>query len=174
MIAVMKDSVFLMMVILMPKYSLSMGNVNIPTIISVVVNAESTMYETPFSSRIPHSGKVINPGMNVIEPITDAIITDIPLLYWVRYREITLSGTNVSISEMRISIIRKAGSIVNNFFNAIFNASKVFLMSIINESINKTPAEIYSSIISVFVPLCLFFCHFNTKTLYYPVDKIKV
>ena len=56
------------------KYFLSTGKVIIPTIIKVVVKAEITINGTFCSRKIPANGKVIKPGIIVIEPKTEAKI----------------------------------------------------------------------------------------------------
>jgi len=46
----------------------------------VVENAERTIYVTPFLSKMPQRGKAIKPGIRVMEPKKDAIITPLDML----------------------------------------------------------------------------------------------
>lgn len=71
---------FLNIVTLTPKYFFSKGKVTKPTIINVVVNAERTVHVTPFLSKMPQRGKAMKPGIRVMEPKKDAIITPLDML----------------------------------------------------------------------------------------------
>ena len=88
-IAIKKLIAFLKTATLIPKYFFSTGNVRMPTIISVVVNAEITIYETPFCLRIPLKGNAINPGIMLIEPKSNAIKAPTYLLPFDKYFEMS-------------------------------------------------------------------------------------
>ena len=134
--AIKKLRTFLNTATLVPKYAFSTGKVSIPTIMSVVVNAEITINETPFCFRIPPSGNAINPGIMVIEPKSEAIRMPIYLLPFDKYFEIRVSGIKKSTSETKISTKIIGVKILINFFRAIFSPSSVLFLSKINE--NKT------------------------------------
>ena len=79
-----------------------------PTIIKVVVKADSTIYSTPFSNRIPHRGKEIKPGIIVMEPKKEAMRTPVILPLFPSVFEMTVSGMKNRTIETRVSILKRA------------------------------------------------------------------
>lgn len=67
--------IFLIIVDFLPKYLISTGIVITPTIINDETKAAICIYPAPYSKRAFARGKATNPGISVIAPIKEAIIT---------------------------------------------------------------------------------------------------
>ena len=70
-----KAVAFRIIVARFPKVLISSGIVTIPTIIRVETNAAICIYPAPFFNSAAAKGKATNPGISVIEPITEAAAT---------------------------------------------------------------------------------------------------
>jgi hypothetical protein len=69
-----KARIFLMKAVLTPKYLISTGRVNTPTIMRVETKAAICMYPAPLCNRRAAVGNATKPGMRVIEPTMAAAI----------------------------------------------------------------------------------------------------
>ena len=69
----MRETIFRIIVNLNEKYFFSIGIVNTPTSISVVVKREIVILGTPFFISSAERGNIIKPGTNIKEPMLAAI-----------------------------------------------------------------------------------------------------
>jgi len=114
-----------------------------PTIIIVVVKADRTIYEIPLARRMPQIGKAINPGISVIDPKDVAKNKAVNLLPLPKYAKIVSSGIRKKTIEIKISMFKKDGIIVKNFFAASFIAEKVLSLLAQKERKSNKPVIPY-------------------------------
>ncbi len=146
----MKLRRFLNIVIFVPKYSFSSGNVKIPTVIKVPVKADKIVYDTPFESRIAHIGKATNPGIKAIDPSPDAIKREVSLFSPDKRARIVLSGMKKNSRVTNITVSKRVGNISKNLENANFKDFLVFSRLKINEMIRQMNTKMYKKYIALF------------------------
>lgn len=72
-IARIKEKIFLLIAVCLPKYLISSGNVAIPTIIKVEIKIAIWGYPAPASINDAAKGKATKPGIKVMQPIVPLI-----------------------------------------------------------------------------------------------------
>jgi len=136
MIAAKKLRRFLIIAALVPKYLISSGRVMTPTIIRVVMNTATTVYDAPLAIREAAMGYDMNPGMSVIDPTIAAMSTPRGPDPGPRYRKINRSDIKYIAMLTRIRILRNGASIPRNILAPFLIPVNVLRLSIRNDTSN--------------------------------------